>query len=359
MTRPGAGDAYATALLKSMVEIPSPSYAEAELAHHLLGAMRELGYAAYLDDVGNAIGELDCGPGPTIMLLGHLDTVAGNRPVYVHHGRLYGRGAVDAKGPLAALICAPAIATGFRGRVVVVAAVEEETPRSRGAARIRDSQPKPDALVIGEPSGWRGVVVGYRGKLDLTYRVECAPTHPSNPRPKASELAAQLWTDVLALLGPHATHAAFDRPAATLVSMVGDLTTASAEISIRTPPGFDAEALVAAARARCECGVIEVVQSVAACRVRQTDPVVRSLRRAIVDQGGVPKTKLRTGTSDMNTLAQAWSVPMATYGPGDNRLDHSDDEHIDLDEFGRAVTVLANALPDLAGRLGPVPTEGR
>ena len=76
------------------------------LADYLAVAMADLGFQAHIDGVGNVIGVLERGPGPTLMLLGHLDTVPGQLPVRSEHGRLYGRGAVDAKGPLAAMICA-------------------------------------------------------------------------------------------------------------------------------------------------------------------------------------------------------------------------------------------------------------
>ncbi|MGC5033772.1 M20/M25/M40 family metallo-hydrolase [Micromonospora sp. DT229] len=341
-------DGFATALLKSMLEIPSPSYAEAELAKHLAATMRELGFAARLDEVGNVIGLLDRGPGPTVLLLGHMDTVSGQPPVRLSNGRLFGRGAVDAKGPLAAMICAAARAHEFRGRLVVAGVVEEETPGSRGAMNVRRRQPPPEAVVIGEPSGWSGVVIGYKGKLDVRYRVECPATHPSAPQPKAVELAARAWTSLLDILGPEASHLRFDQPGATLVSLVGDLTSATAEFSVRTPAGFDVEGCLTKLREQLDEGVFEVRNAVAPCRVRRTDPVVRALSHAIRRHGGVPTAKLKTATSDMNTLAEVWRVPMATYGPGDSRLDHHDDEHIDLDEYMRGIAVLSDALLELS-----------
>src|SRR3989442_611144 len=179
-------DADALALLRGMLEIPSPSHREQRLATFVVEAMRGLGFTAGVDAAGNAVGELRHGPGPTVMLLGHLDTVDGEIAVVHRDGRLYGRGAVDAKGPLAAMICAAAT-TAFAGRVVVVGATEEETPLSRGAVAIRDTHDRPDALIIGEPSGWSGIVLGYKGKLDLHYHVRGAPAHPTSPATKATE----------------------------------------------------------------------------------------------------------------------------------------------------------------------------
>ena len=347
MTAPAVDRNRALRLLTRLLEIPSPSYEEAALAAELVPAMRELGFDAGIDAAGNVVGELRRGAGPTVLLIGHLDTVPGQLPVRSTGGRLYGRGAVDAKGPLAAMVCAAAAATGFAGRLVVAGAVEEETPRSRGAVAIRQTHEPPSAVIVGEPSGWSTVVLGYKGKLDLRYEVTCPPTHPSNPAPKATELAAGCWARLVELLGPAAGHATFDRPGATLTSISGDLTFARAELSVRTPPGFDAAGLVAALRGRLPAGRLTVLNSVPACRVGRRDPVASALFAGIRRLDGRPTAKVKTATSDMNTLAEVWRVPMATYGPGDSRLDHGDDEHIVLADYFRAIDVLCLALAEL------------
>ncbi|MEU5422900.1 M20/M25/M40 family metallo-hydrolase [Streptomyces sp. NPDC001407] len=346
-------ESYAVGMLRRMLEIPSPSYGEAELAAFLVASMTELGFDARVDEAGNAVGEIVRGPGPTVLLLGHMDTVTGDLPVYAAEGRLYGRGAVDAKTPLATMVCAAAAATDFRGRVVVVGAVEEETALSRGAMHIRRTHPRPDAFVIGEPSGWSTVVLGYKGKLDLRYEVECEATHPSNPLPKATELAAGAWATLLELLGPDAGHGSFDQPGPTLVSINGDLTTATAEFSIRIPPGFDHHKLVHRLTEAVPEGRITVVNTVEACRVGRTDPVVRALTAGIRQQGAKPSMKVKTATSDMNTLAEVWDVPMATYGPGDSKLDHADDEHVVLSDYLGGIEVLSAALRELGACLPP------
>jgi len=132
------------------------------------------------------------------------------------------------------------------------------------------------------------------------------------------------------------------------VSITGDLTTAAAELSVRTPPGFAAGAFVDALRARLTAGELELINVVAACRVERSDPVVRALSLAIRQAGSRPGAKVKTATSDMNTLAQRWPVPMATYGPGDSTLDHADDEHVELAEYLAGIRVLTTALNELS-----------
>ncbi|MEO1166204.1 MAG: M20/M25/M40 family metallo-hydrolase, partial [Chloroflexota bacterium] len=70
----------------------------------------------------------------------------------------------------------------------------------------------------------------------------------------------------------------------------------------------------------------------------------RALRGAIRAESGSPRFVHKTGTSDMNVVAPIWRCPIAAYGPGDSTLDHTPQEHIDLDDYLRAIRVLTNAI---------------
>jgi [amino group carrier protein]-lysine/ornithine hydrolase len=337
-------------LLHAMLDIPSPSGREDDLARFLEKTMNYLGMAVHRDEVGNVIGDIGTGRGPVVMLLGHLDTV--DRPLAARRDgdRLVGRGAADAKGPLAAMISAAVARPAFPGTIRVAGAVEEER-LSRGGEHLARTVPPPDALLVGEPSGWSRVVLGYKGKIDIEYRVTRPATHPTNPVAKASEVAAGFWHDLLEALGPERDHAAFGLPAATLRGVRGDLTEALLDVDCRVPPGFDAEALAARLRARVNGGEITVVRHIPAVRRDRSDPVVRAVTAAIRRHGGRPRPTLKTGTSDMNTVAPHWNVPMATYGPGDSSLDHADDEHIEIGEYLKGIDVLTATLDELATAL--------
>src|SRR5258708_38365036 len=101
----------AIALLEGLVSIYSPTGQEAEAVRHLVEQMQAAGLRAHVDAAGNAIGE--CGDGPeTVVLLGHIDTVPGFIPVRRDGDELYGRGTVDAKGPLATFAAAAANVAG-------------------------------------------------------------------------------------------------------------------------------------------------------------------------------------------------------------------------------------------------------
>src|SRR5207253_5029997 len=123
--------------------------------------------------------------------LGHIDTVPGEIPVRIEGDDLVGRGAVDAKGPLAAFVAAATVPV-VGVRVTVVGAVEEESPTSAGA-RHRATQTAPAWCVIGEPSGWDSVTVGYKGSLQLCVSLSRDRRHGAAPGPTISEEALAIW----------------------------------------------------------------------------------------------------------------------------------------------------------------------
>ncbi len=58
----------------------------------------------------------------------------------------------------------------------------------------------------------------------------------------------------------------------------------------------------------------------------------------------MPRFLYKTGTADMNVVGPRWNCPILAYGPGDSALDHTPDEHIDLDEYLQAIDVLTRVL---------------
>jgi [amino group carrier protein]-lysine/ornithine hydrolase len=82
---------------------------------------------------------------------------------------------------------------------------------------------------------------------------------------------------------------------------------------------------------------------------------VAALLSSIRRHGGSPKLKIKTGTTDMNIVSTRWDVPMAAYGPGDARLDHTSHEHLDLNHYAAAINVLRDALALLIPQVRPCP----
>jgi LysW-gamma-L-lysine carboxypeptidase len=354
--RPAGADAHRAAelqTLRQLVRIPSPTGSEERAASYLADRMAELGYAARIDDAGNVIGEAGDEAAPVIMMVGHVDTVPGVIAVREASGRLFGRGTVDAKGSLAAMVHAGARAarTAIPARLVVVGAVDEEN-MSRGANHLLESIRRPDALLIGEPSGVDAVVVGYKGVLRFDYQVHRAPAHSSSPEAGAVEVAADLWQAVVARLrSQYPAGPMFSRALPALIAVNGGAEDACASISCRLPAGFRTDAFVEWVRGYAEGANVTVIENVPSVRTSRADPLVAAMCEAVRGRLAQATIKVKLGTCDMNILSPGWHVPAVAYGPGDSQLDHTSAEHIDLGDYLLAIDVLADALPAIARRL--------
>jgi len=392
--------ASAVAIVHGLVAVESLSRHEHEASAWLVGQMQAAGFdRAFVDEAGNAVGELGAAEASTVVvLLGHIDTVPGKIAVRIEGDVLHGRGSVDAKGPLATFVAAGAMlgsawahASGIR--LVVVGAVEEESATSKGARHVASRfdgvrEPMPMACVIGEPSHWHRVTLGYKGRLLVDVTASQSMAHTAGPDASVAEVVVDLWNWVRSHADRHneGVGKPFEQLSPSLrrfiTSNIDGLTdSVDAQFAWRLPVGFDAQAfaqaLAAAAARGAEADLVPHVtlatgagdparQTVTlvgarttvslhfrgreqAWRAERTTPLVRSFLGAIrsVVPGSNPGFVVKTGTSDMNVVAPVWQCPILAYGPGDAALDHTPHEHLSLDEYWTAVQVLAEALRSL------------
>ncbi|MDP3450759.1 MAG: M20/M25/M40 family metallo-hydrolase, partial [Anaerolineaceae bacterium] len=173
----------------------SPSGNEGGAVHFLVERMQTLGYdRAFRDEAGNAVGVIGNGP-RQIVLLGHIDTVPGEIPVRVEEGILYGRGAVDAKGPLACFTDAAAACGAAEGwQLVVIGAVEEERD-SKGAYFVVN-QYQPEYAIIGEPNRWDRTALGYKGTAWAEIMVKRGQEHTASSGMTACERVVEIWQSI-------------------------------------------------------------------------------------------------------------------------------------------------------------------
>jgi LysW-gamma-L-lysine carboxypeptidase len=335
-------------LLQEMLEIYSPSGKEGEMAAYLVTQMRALGFRAYQDAVGNAIGVLGEGE-REIVLLGHIDTVEGFIPIRLEDGRLYGRGAVDAKGPLATFILAAAqVGPLTDKRIVVVGAVEEETT-SKGARYLLGDF-SPQVVVIGEPSGWRHVTLGYKGRLLVTYRLAAPTRHSTAQGPSASERAVEFWNHLTDYAwqfnqGERFRFNTLDPSLHRISTYNGGFEEeVTMDMTLRLPFGLDVPSLKEHMRERANGAAVGFSGEDVPYKAGKNNSLVRAFLRAIRARGGRPTFKLKLGTSDMNTVGLVWSCPIVAYGPGDSSLDHTPDEHIIVEEFYQAIGVMGEVI---------------
>jgi [amino group carrier protein]-lysine/ornithine hydrolase len=335
-------------LLAAMLAVSSVSGDEEALAAMLVWRLLDAGFDVDVDAAGNVIAEWGDGP-ETIALVGHLDTVAGHIEVRRDGDVLPGRGAVDAKGPLATAIAAVSRQPRDGGRrFVVIGAVEEETT-SRGAHHLATSMAPPQSLIILEPSGWDAVTIGYKGSVRLRASVSMPQAHSAGPEPSAADRCI----DFVRVLQDWAHASNGDAGVFDCVDIRvlrfgsesdGLVDRATVDVGVRTPPGCDVTALLQVVRSAAPAGDVTVLGQAPGVRTRRDSPVARGMIRAIRAAGGTPRFKLKTGTSDLNVLVPAWGCPAVAYGPGDARLDHTPEERVSIAELERAVDVLERAL---------------
>lgn len=343
------------AFLEQFVRIPSPSYQEAEVAGYLVRSMEQLGFEAQRDDAGNAVGIIGKS-GPLVVLLGHIDTVPGDIPVHIEDGKLYGRGSVDAKGPFATFVCAAARAAHHQTlacRVVVIGAVEEEVASSKGANYVADKY-QPAYCIIGEPSQWDRITLGYRGRLLLHYHHRQAGAHSAGDVQAVPEHAVAFWNAIADYCQTYnaGQKRLFEQlsPALRHIASRSDglYDEVEATISLRLPEGVDPQALATTLLSCADSNsAVEIAETCPAYRSARSTRLANTFVRGIRDTGGTPGFIHKTGTSDMNVVGPVWNIPIIAYGPGDSRMDHTPNEHIILADYHRAIDVLTYVLSRL------------
>jgi len=162
--------------------------------------MAALGYdEVYVDTLYNVVGVIrGSGAGPTLMLNGHIDHAAlGNMPdpfsgkeidgiPFGHDGPvIYGRGASDMKGAIAAMVHAGGMLkdSGITpsGDLLVTCVAREEIGRGEGIKQLLDNGMKADFAVSGEATGLRAYI-GHRGKFEAKVIVRGRTSHGGFPQ---------------------------------------------------------------------------------------------------------------------------------------------------------------------------------
>jgi LysW-gamma-L-lysine carboxypeptidase len=331
--------------LIGLIELYSPSGQEHGAVEWLVARMQSLGFGeAFIDEAGNAVGVMGSGP-KQVVLLGHIDTVPGEIKVELDNISLYGRGSVDAKGSLACFVDAVAQVGVVDGwQIVVIGAVEEE--RDSDGARFVVDRYRPDFAIVGEPNNW-----------DRTISRE--QTHMASGEQTAAEAAVEVWLVVKEYAEAFNVEKqrAFDKILPTLRGLEsgqnGFTQWAQLVIGVRlaievTPDEWYEKLQETIKVSEIFKVVVERVgYPIPAWECEKITRLVQVFLNGIRQMGGTPRFVYKTGTADLNVVAPVWRCPAVVYGPGDSALDHTPNEHISLDEYGKAVKVLTKALETL------------
>ena len=331
-------------LARGLIDIDSTSGREAAATDWLAGRLRARGYRVTLQPVVDGRANLLATPAaadPEVVFSTHIDCVPPFFPSRVEGGVLYGRGACDAKGILAAEIGAlDRLRARGEQRVGLLVVVGEEhgSPGARAANRLST---RCRFLINGEPTGNR-LAAATKGVCRV--RLSAAGRAAHSAYPELGESAVEKLLDALLALRT------LDLPADPVLGAttytVGLLAggvapnvvppAAEADVNFRTVgPAADL-------RARLDGlpGPVAVEEVVTVPPVRLT--TVPGFDAAVF-----------SFTTDIPLLA-AWGQPLLL-GPGSIHAAHTADEHVALDELARAVDLYEQLARDLlAGAVTPV-----
>jgi acetylornithine deacetylase len=386
----GTSNAELEALLSRLVSIDSVNpdlvpgaRGEAEIAACVAEWLRARGLEVTLQDTGrsgraNVIATArGAGGGRRLMLNAHMDTVgaAGMRSPFEPHtrdGKLFGRGAMDTKGALAAFMCAAADVRdmGLRGDLILTAVVDEEYASVGTEAVVRDLKAgrlRADAAIVGEPSGLH-IVTEHKGFVWFEIETTGVAAHGSLPAVGVDAIAA-MGAVLVALeaesarladatphrsLGTGSIHASLISGGQELSSYPGSCLL---QLERRTVPGETPQSAEAELGAMLE-------------RIRRERPHFRAaLRRTFsrnpmeADRGSpvvaALSTQVRrvTGSPPVFSGMSGWldsalldgaGIPTVVLGPGGEGL-HGVEEWVDLDSVRACREIVTAAAADFCG----------
>lgn len=335
-------------LLEALVRVASPTDHEEAAVAWFADVARADGFRVEEDEAGNFIAEAGEG-GPVLWFVGHIDTVPGDLEVKVEDGVLWGRGSVDAKGPLVAAYCAAREWVGRSGlRIRVIGCVDEEGG-SRGA-RVLEGKAPPDWFIVGEPNEVDAFALGYKGVVRGTLSVDQDRLHASAPGAGACEVVWRAWQR---FLDTGSKGDGFDDLHARIIRFDGgergERDVATAYFDVRFPPAITPEQAADMVRAAAAPVAVEITEMCPAALVSGRTDLAAALRSAIRATGYTPRVKRKTATADFNLLVAYYpDVPAVVYGPGDSHLDHGPHERLPLADLEGAVEILSRTFATLA-----------
>lgn len=303
-----------------------------------------------------------------VMLAPHLDTVGD--PSYaeqlrpgIRDGKVFGRGACDTKGSVAAFFQA-LLNLGAGGRrpahtEIVFAGLIDEENMQLGSRHLARHGPKADLAIVGEPTGLE-VVTAHKGDVWLRLKTTGRPAHGATPHRGRNAVTA-MSRIVLALEGPYAArlaaraaHPRLGRPTINVGRIEGgrqpNIVPASCTIDIdrRTVPG-ESEAgvrreIASFLRSQGLRASFDTLRT-SPCEPLETDPgspLVRALTRAAGRRG----TRGVHYFTDAAPLA-AGGTPSVVFGPGHIAQAHTASEWIAITQLEHCIRILERFLRGL------------
>ena len=344
--------------------VQTPSHADVSEMQDLLVVTLDVeGEDPVVDDAGNVLASKGTGS-PHVVLNTHIDTVPPHLPYERDGDRVYGRGACDAKGPLAALLSAFLAVEPTDGRVTLAVTPDEETD-SIGAHTLEFEDP--DYFIVGEPTDL-AVTTAARGRFQGQIELGGVAAHAANPDAGENTVAAleQVFAALRTFDDEHGPdeHPELGPPTLTPTVVHGggapnripDETTVT--FDRRSVPPEHQDEFFDALQAHLDAAVTEGITVDVVPTHRET-PFLEAWEtdedtdvvQSLLDAGaGDPRPfEAATEASYFATVA-----PTVVFGPGvisdgDGAVAHSQREYVDLPDVERAAEILTAALDDLVG----------
>src|SRR4051812_43518209 len=301
-----------------------------EAAGFVKGWLEARGIEAERDEVkGLPVVKAEVGPAaaPTVVLHGHLDVVPGLPGQFdprIEGDRLYGRGAYDMKGALAAMLVVAAAMRdqdGVRVRLGIVGDEESEEEAERGSDHLVDSGFTGDFAITGEPTDLH---IGIEAKGVLALRLQVGGTAAHGATPWLGDNAVLNAIDVFRSIEslPFARHSSelFDRPSINLGRIVGGDALNKVpdrcviDVDIRYLPDQDPQAILAQVR-EIPGAEAKALLARPPATVDRNSAYVRALRASATEHhDGEPMSVGRDGASDAVSFLRV-GVPAVEFGP--------------------------------------------
>lgn len=375
-----------TAFLRDLIAIPSPSCREGGVAERVMSEMNQLGYdEVRTDDMGNVIGRIGDGP-VKIVWDAHMDTVGvGAREAWPHDpfvgkvedGIVYGRGASDNKGAIAAQVYGGRLAAERRldatdVTVYVVGTVMEEDCDGLALGYVlSEVLDDVSAVVLGECTNL-AVYRGHRGRMEMNITTKGVSAHASAPERGENAITAMapLILEIDELNGRLA-HDPFLGPGSIAVTKV-ECETASLNaipdsctiyLDRRLTEGETRESAVEEVRSLpsavdAAVEVLTYAEPSYAGLVRETEkyfptwvldeqhPLVRAgVAAGETALGAHPATGKWTFSTNGVSSAGRLGIPTIGFGPSEERWAHSVQDQCPIDHLVKAAAFYA-ALPE-------------
>jgi putative selenium metabolism hydrolase len=379
-----------TAFFRDLVQTPSPSAQEGLVAKRIMAEMTRLGMRnVHTDRSGSVAGWVGAGQGPLLMLNSHMDTVRVSSPgtwrhaplgAEVDHGILYGLGACDMKGGLAAMVYGAKLLqnVGLKGDVVLAFVVHAESCEGMGVQVLIEKEGiRPDWVVSSQPTNLN-VGRGQRGRLEMHLVTYGRSAHSACPDlgSNAVYAAARLMFG-LELLAGQLGNDDFLGPGTLAVTDVCSSASGRNVIPDRCELTIDRRltlgenermALSEIQRVIAREGVQANVE-VAECEITtyagyayhkrafypawviaEDHTLVTTVAQAIRAQ---TRRRPHIGRLELSSdgvyTAGVAGIPTVGFGPGDPRCAHATDEHVRLDDVCTAAEVYARLAVELLG----------